>query len=162
MSFTQVYVSGLSKSIHPSDEEIENLFVAAYNLDTDEALLWAGPETTLVKRVQGACRGFAFLTFYSADGAAIVVDRINSGVGSGDGDNNTSGDGSTSSTCTGLPSQLRAEISNPKASKKSKGQKSDINLPDLRLRRMRKAPVRKHPVITNSDGTRTNLGNKTK
>jgi len=148
-----VHVSGLPKCNDPSDEEIETLLNARYNL-SDNVLLWAGPDTTLIKRdEEGTCRGYAFLAFYSSEGAAIIVDRINESVSS---------DTEESSQ---LPPQLRAELSNPKTAKdrKKKGQKDDAkNLHDLRLRRPRRAPIRKHPVITSSDKNRTNMGNKTK
>ena len=164
MSWTQVYITGLSRSTDPSDKEIETLLDARYNLTNDTAVMWAGPDTTLVKRDEmGCCRGFAFLTFYSKEGASIVIDRINNvtgtcsvyeeGMDNGDGEQRKK-----------LPLQLRAEVSNPKGAakeRKQKGaQKKDDS--DLRLRRQRKAPIRKHPVIVSSDGKRTNLGNKTR
>lgn len=150
MSWTQVYVTGLSQTVEPSDEEIEKLLDNRYNLSNDTAVMWAG--CPLIKRDDstGVCRGFAFLSFYSADGAAIVIDRINNDPGVEEAD--------------GLPRQLRAELSNPKkvAKKKSKANNNDDDLPDLRFRRQRAQPIRKHPVITSSSGKRTNLGNKTK
>jgi hypothetical protein len=165
MSWTQVYVTGLPRAINPSDEEIEHYLCKRYSL-TDTAsgssgeddtttnnnnnLMWAGEGSTLIKRDDsGCCRGFAFLTFYSLDGAMMVVDRINNNAEChDDGDNII----------------LRAELSNPKGSTKKGNNKKnkEEDLPDLRLRRQRKLPVRKHPVITSSDGKRTNLGNKTK
>ena len=169
MSWTQVYVTGLARAINPSDEEIEAYLCKRYSL-TDAAnsnsigddiaatinndnLMWAGEGSTLIKRDDsGCCRGFAFLTFYSVDGAMIVIDRINNDVSS----TSESGDDCIS---------LRAELSNPKGGgtkKKSNKKNNEDNLPDLRLRRQRKQPVRKHPVVTSSDGKRTNLGNKTK
>lgn len=179
MSWAQVYISGLSRSIDPSDKEIENLLVARYNLteeresDDNDAIvipvLWAGPDTTLVKRDDdGSCRGFAFLTFYSAEGASIAVDRINSSYCNNN--NKTNSNNSDNSNIEGrteqLPLQLRAELSNPKAAKEKKktmGQKDESKyVPDLRLRRQRKQPIRKHPVIISSNGKKTNLGNKTR
>ena len=66
-----------------------------------------------------------------------------------------------------LPSHLHAEMSTP--GKKSNKNTSDAtakkkcnDLPDLRLRRQRKQPVRKHPVIISSNGKRTNLSNSNK
>jgi hypothetical protein len=189
-SWTQVYISGLSKSISPSDEEIEDYLNTCYCLDgggndnhndddgsgsgehfnsndqdgiisssnssVSNNLMWAGPGSTLIKRDDnGCCRGYAFLTFYSMDGALLVIDRINNDIRS-------SSDASPSSSNM----RLRAELSNPTSSKKKGGKKKKNdggeNLTDLRLRRQRKQPVRKHPVITSSDGKRTNLGNKTK
>ncbi|KAL7453605.1 hypothetical protein ACHAWC_009623 [Mediolabrus comicus] len=193
-SWTQVYISGLSKSINPSDEEIEDYLNKCYSLDgvgndnhnnndddhdgesgehvnssdqdgntssnssVTNNLMWAGPGSTLIKRDDnGCCRGFAFLTFYSMDGALLAIDRINN-------------DSRRSSISDAIASSnnmiLRAELSNPTSSKKKGGKKKKNddgeNLTDLRLRRQRKQPVRKHPVITSSDGKRTNLGNKTK
>ena len=169
MSWTQVYVTGLARAINPSDEEIEAYLCKRYSL-TDAAnsnsigddiaatinndnLMWAGEGSTLIKRDDsGCCRGFAFLTFYSVDGAMIVIDRINNDVGTSESDADRI--------------SLRAELSNPKGggknNKKSNKKNNEDNLPDLRLRRQRKQPVRKHPVVTSSDGKRTNLGNKTK
>lgn len=166
MSWTQVYVTGLARAINPSDEEIEAYLSLRYSLtgtsnsnsssedDTTDNLMWAGEGSTLIKRDEsGCCRGFAFLTFYSVDGAMVAIDRINTDSSS----SNESDDGSDHLT-------LRAELSNPKGGTKKKSNKknNEDNLRDLRLRRQRKAPIRKHPVITSSDGKRTNLGNKTK
>ena len=164
MSWTQVYVTGLSRAINPSDEEIEAYLSQRYSLadtsnndssgdDTTDNLMWAGEGSTLIKRDEsGCCRGFAFLTFYSVDGAMLIIDRINN-----DNSSNESDDGGDRLT-------LMAELSNPKGGTKKKSNKknNEDNLPDLRLRRQRKLPVRKHPVVTSSDGKRTNLGNKTK
>ena len=167
MSWTQVHISGLSRSIDPSDEDIETMFESKYNLTNSDDILWAGPGTTLIKRDdKGSCRGFAFLTFYSTEGASTVVDRINNGIITTDSMAVNKG-----GTCGGnniaRPWQLRAELSNPKATKERKkgkdrqrGESNDLS--DLRLRRQRKAPIRKHPVITSSDGSKTNLGNKTR
>ena len=166
MSWTQVYLTGLSKSIEPSDEELESQLDVKYNLSNDGAILWAGPGTTLIKRDDhGCCRGFAFLAFYSDDGAAMIIDRVNNC------DNrqfmNDAGEhdeGAISEmTKQQLPDQLHAELSKPKAKKKGNGgsgNKNNGDLPDLRLRRQRKAPIRKHPVIVSSNRKKTNLGNK--
>lgn len=166
MSWTQVYVTGLTRAINPSDEEIEAHLCKRYSL-TDAAnsnsigddntaatinndnLMWAGEGSTLIKRDDsGCCRGFAFLTFYSVDGAMIAIDRINNDVSTSESDDDRI--------------SLRAELSNPKNNKKSNKKNNEDNLSDLRLRRQRKLPIRKHPVVTSSDGKRTNLGNKTK
>ena len=169
MSWTQVYVTGLARAINPYDEEIEHYLCKRYSL-TDSAgssssgddtatnnLMWAGEGSTLIKRDDsGCCRGFAFLTFYSVDGAMLVVDRINNN----NSDCNNNDDDDNNNVI------LRAELSNSKGGstkKKSNNKKNkEEDLPDLRLRRQRKLPVRKHPVITSSDGKRTNLSNKTK
>ena len=181
MSWTQVYITGLTRSLEPSDEDIEKLLDARYELASDPSVLWAGSGTTLVKRDDhGLCRGFAFLAFYSAAGASAVVDRINTfssishegkgtslaedegndGVGEHENDSGEDESKKLNSTVI-LPLQLHAELSNPKA-KKDRSQKKEKHVPDLRLRRQRTAPTRKHPVITSSDKKRTNLGNKTK
>ena len=155
MSWTQVYVTGLSRSADPSDEEIEINLCKTYSLDDADSswgvpIMWAGAGSTLIKRDDnGCCRGFAFLSFYSKEGSLIVVDRINN-TGKNDDD--------------GIR-LLRAELSNPKGGKEKKkkgGNKKEEHLPDLRLRKQRTQPIRKHPVITSSDGKRTNLGSKTK
>ncbi len=186
-SWTQIYISGLSKSINPSDEEIEDYLNKCYCLDgggndnhnnddggsgsgehvnandQDEVtasnnLMWAGPGSTLIKRDDnGCCRGFAFITFYSMDGALLAIDRINNDIRSS----------SDATIASSNNMRLRAELSNPTTTSKKKGGKKKKNdggenLTDLRLRRQRKQPVRKHPVITSSDGKRTNLGNKTR
>ena len=171
-----MYISGLHCTADYSDEDIETQLNARYNLDgngngdgdgdgdyedcssTSINILWAGPGSTLIKRDhQGSCRGFAFLTFYSAEGASMIVDRINSRA-------EVEAEVEASETSKSvLPLQLRAELSNPKGGKKGKSkQQKDSNLPDVRLRRQRRAPIRKHPVIVSSDGKRTNLGNKTR
>ena len=153
MSWTQVFVSGFTRSVNPSDEELEELLNARYGLTTSsENIQWAGQGTTLVKRDEaGTCRGFAFLAFYSLESATIVVDRINTNDGGCD---NMQQEGLV------LPLELRSELVKPKV-KKGK-QQAEANLPDLRFRSKRKAPVRKHPVIISSDGKKTGLGNKTK
>ena len=165
MSWTQVYVRGLSRSSDPSDYEIENLLNERYNLTSDTAM-WAGPGTTLIKRDEmGFCRGYVFLSFYSAKGAAVVVDRVNSGYRNDNGNVNASVDIKTDAK---LPLQLHAELSNPKpkaknGKKANKSQNQHNNNDDhIRLRSKRRAPIRKHPVIISSNGTKTNLGNKTK
>mmetsp|Transcript_2498 Transcript_2498/g.3774 ORF Transcript_2498/g.3774 Transcript_2498/m.3774 type:complete len:154 (+) Transcript_2498:18-479(+) len=153
MSWIQVYVTGLAISLEPSDEDIEKLLDERYSLSSDDRILWAGPGTTMVKRdEEGVCRGFAFLAFYSTEGASAAINRINTHNGI---ENDKDEDLSV------RPPLLRAELSNPKSGKK-KPKKTEKYLPDLRVRKQRGAPVRKHPVITSSDGKRTNLGNKTK
>ena len=170
MSWTQVYITGLDKS------SVE-LLDKGYKLSNDDILCWAGYGTTLVKRNEttGTCRGYAFLAFFSKEGALVAIDRINNNCKTCDNDNNNNVDGKMvdgDSTISDpkLPTTLRAELSNPKNGNKSKKKKSNSNsnggecsnLPDVRLRRQRAPPIRKHPVITSSDGKRTNLGNKTK
>ena len=177
MSWTQVYITGLDKSIDPTDDIIEQLLDKGYKLSNDDILCWAGYGTTLVKRNEttGTCRGYAFLSFFSREGALIAIDRINNNYKTCDNDNNNDVDGNIvdgDSTISDpkLPTTIRAELSNPKNGNKSKKKKSNnnnnggecSNLPDVRLRRQRAPPIRKHPVITSSDGKRTNLGNKTK
>mmetsp|Transcript_27369 Transcript_27369/g.42064 ORF Transcript_27369/g.42064 Transcript_27369/m.42064 type:complete len:171 (+) Transcript_27369:51-563(+) len=168
MSWTQVYISGLSRTIDPTDEDIEIHLNTRYNLapnehdDENTNILWGGPGSTLIKRDdEGSCRGFGFLTFYSEQGASIIVDRINAHSKSlythgGQGGAMTVLDTSV------LPLQLCAELSNPKTGKdKKKSKKEDAaSLSDIRLRRQRKAPIRKHPVVISSSGKKTNLGNK--
>lgn len=154
MSWTQVYISGLSRSKDPSDEQLEETIAERYDLTISDSLMWAGAGTTSVKRDEnGTCYGFAFLAFYSEEGASIFVDRINSGYSSGENENES------------LVAQLHAELSNAKAGKDRKKanqrrKQESGHVPDLRLRRQRKAPIRKHPVIVSSNGKHTNLGNK--
>ena len=177
MSWTQVYITGLDKSIEPTDDIIEQLLDKGYKLSNDDMMCWAGYGTTLVKRNEttGACRGYAFLAFFSKEGALVVIDRINNNCNTCDDDINNNvdgnivdGDGTISDPNYKLPTTIRAELSNPKNGNKSKKKNSNNNggecknLPDVRLRRQRAPPIRKHPVITSSDGKRTNLGNKTK
>ena len=177
MSWTQVYITGLDQSIEPTDDIIEQLLDKGYKLSNDDMMCWAGYGTTLVKRNEttGACRGYAFLAFFSKEGALVAIDRINNNCNTCDNDinNNVDGnivDGDNTIHYPKLPTTLRAELSNPKNGNKSKKKKSNSNnnggesknLPDVRLRRQRAPPIRKHPVITSSDGKRTNLGNKTK
>ena len=148
--WTQVYLSGLEKSLLPTDEELEAAWEERYGLsDTAADTSWAGPATSIIKRTDdGICRGYAFLSFLSSDGAARAVAIIN--------DNSTSQEDDQNA--------LHAEISKPKkkpnkaSSSSSKGQ----DFSDVRLRRQRKAPVAKHPVIVSSNGKKTGLGNKTR
>jgi RNA recognition motif-containing protein len=177
MSWTQVYVTGLSQTTEPSDQALEGLFEARYHLSsTDSDMNWAGAGSTLVKRDKetGQCRGYAFLAFFSAEGAAIAVERINSNQYTDDLLVPHRRDEAEEVTDTAaahgvqpqslLPLHLRAELSKPKSKGKKKqtesGQQGDNS--DIRLRRKRTAPARKHPVITSSDKSRTGVGNKTK
>jgi hypothetical protein len=151
MSWTQVYVTGLPRSLHPSDDDIEASLERRYDLIDETG--WAGRGTTIIKRDDdGRCRGFAFLSFHSREAACVAIERIcsdSNGVGGVD-------DG------TWGP-KLRAEMSGAAPSKEKKNKKDDDDaLPDLRIRRQRKKPARKHPVVVSSNGRRTNLGNKTK
>jgi hypothetical protein len=150
---------------------------------------WAGYGTTIIKRLTNdddrRCRGYAFLSFFTREAALIAIERIND---SEDYCNNTeSNDINDESIIHGvvvvsnhrLP-KLRAEMVNNASSttsssttkeKKNGNKKNDDEknnasspslLPDLRLKRRRKKPIGKHPVIISSSGRRTNLGNKTK
>jgi hypothetical protein len=169
MSWTQVYVTGLAQTNDPSDEELEGLLDARYSLSSSEDMMtWAGPGTTLIKRDKDtdACRGYAFLAFFSSHGASIAVDRINDYYSRQRDieEEAVHEDDLTSSSL--LPPQLRAELSKPNA---KSGRKKQTNDPgqgedhsDLRLRRKRAAAVRKHPVIVSSNGSKTGLGNKTR
>mmetsp|Transcript_25786 Transcript_25786/g.29480 ORF Transcript_25786/g.29480 Transcript_25786/m.29480 type:complete len:159 (+) Transcript_25786:179-655(+) len=158
MSWTQVYISGLYRTADHTDEDIETHLNARYRLAEDTNSLWAGSGSTLVKRDDAGCpRGFAFLTFYSEEGAEIIVDRINADASSSD------RLGCFTTDTSVLPLELHAELSNPKkGAKKKKDNKKQDNLSDVRMKRPRGAPVRKHPVITSSNGKKTNHGNKTR
>jgi hypothetical protein len=166
MSWTQVYVTGLSQTTEPSDEELEGLLDARYNLSsTEDSITWAGPGTTLVKRDNDTvCRGYAFLAFFSPHGASFAVDRINGYSGRGDAEDSAVHDDYLTSSL--LPPQLRAELSKPKAKSGRKKQTNDpgqgADHKDVGFRRKRAAPVRKHPVIISSNKSKTGLGNKTK
>lgn len=187
-SWTQVHITGLSRSIYPTDEEIDSMLEKKYQLsslsssasikdgrDEDKkkpklqssslCCGWAGTGTTIVKRDgEGKCRGFAFVSFHSYESASIFIDRMNNS----NSNNKTiiehehALDG-----CSALPLGIHAEMSIPGNKAKRDGSRNkkteDSNyLPDLRLRRQRKQPVRKHPVITSSNGKRTNLSNSNK
>lgn len=164
-SWTQVYLGGLPRSHDLTDAEIEDLLSKKYNLSDSS---WAGPETTLVKRdnTTGLCRGYAFLSFYSPEAAMNFVNQVNEGQEP----SSSSSDTPSSSIDQRLPwGDLKAELSQPKGGKKSnqkkkakKQQQLQQDYSDLRFRRQRGAPVRKHPVIVSSNGKRTNLGNKTR
>lgn len=151
MSWTQVHISGLDRTVEPDDEEIERRLDALYALNSDG--MWAGPGTTLVKRDQDtkACRGFAFLAFYSADAAVGFIERLN--THNNNNNNSTKGIVLTAALAEGKPK---------KSKKGSSSTPADNDQRDLGFRSKRKAPIRKHPVIKSSDGKRTGLGNKTK
>ena len=160
-----MYITGLSRAVDPSDEDIENHLEKRYKLADDEegTILWGGADTTLVKRDdEGVCRGFAFLAFYSATGAEIILDRINTYVLKVNQSKSTSEEDKNNVDTSVLPLHLNAELSNPKGKKTKAKDSKEKYAPDLRIRSRRKAPIRKHPVITSSDGKRTNLGNKTR
>lgn len=161
MSWTQVYVTGLAQTIEPSDEDLEDILAERYRLknddnnDTTSMICWAGPGTTLFKRDKGVCRGYAFLSFHTLESAEVVIHRINTNTIS----NNTP----PLSSSVAVPQPLRAELSKPKSKgKKKKHNNNNTDHSDVRLRRQRGAPVRKHPVITSSDKKKTGLGNKTR
>lgn len=192
-SWTQVYVKGLAESTDPTDGQLEEGFDARYELSHHPELAWAGPGSTIVKRTdQGVCRGYAFLCFFSTEGATKAVERIvaknlqnlqKPAVQNHPGEEENLNEVKCDNDITPqpeqlptdvlneeppscLPLQLHAELCKPKPKSKKK-KPSNTNSGgqdhrDLRIRRQRGAPVRKHPVITSSDGSRTCLGNKTK
>ena len=182
-SWTQVYITGLSRSIYPTDDIIEAKLDERYQLLSQVSSScggWAGYGTTIIKREtkEGKCRGFAFVSFHSIESATIFVDRVNNYYSNSSINNNDNhiivdeeqghAASKTDDNDDGLlPSHLHAEMSTP--GKKSNKNTSDAtakkksnDLPDLRLRRQRKQPVRKHPVIISSNGKRTNLSNSNK
>lgn len=141
--WTQVYLGGLDQTVTPTDEELEEYWAQRWNL-SDDTFLWTGPGTSVVKRNNdGACRGFAFLSFYSLEGATRAMERMNN--------NNHTDNGPA----------LQAELCKPKKKKSAKPDPGQ-HYSNLRLRRQRKAPVAKHPVIVSSNGKKTGLGNKTR
>jgi hypothetical protein len=187
MSWIQVYVSGLSRTVDPSDEDIESHLNIRYSLSASSSeaeveveadasininILWGGPGTTLIKRDgMGSCRGFGFLAFYSTEGASTIVNRINAYSQGGAGAGGAGAGGLVpDDDMSVLPLQLHAELSNPKLAKDKKktkkqqdsSQQQDHATGDLRLRHKRGKPIRKHPVIVSSSGKKTNLGNKNK
>lgn len=172
MSWTQVYVTGLAQTVEPCDDDLEDLLAKRYCLDNhhhgdDNDNLphvdWAGPGTSLFKRdpTTNASRGYAFLSFLTLESAETMVARIN---------NHTTEDPAVDPTNSNstellLPPNLRAELSKPKPKNKSNKKKNSNDkedLADVRLRRKRAPPIRKHPVIVSSDKKKTGLGNKTK
>lgn len=173
MSWTQVYVTGLAQTVEPCDDDLEDLLAKRYCLDNhhhgdDNDNLphvdWAGPGTSLFKRdpTTNASRGYAFLSFLTLESAETMVARINNHT-----TEDPAADATTSSNSTELllPPNLRAELSKPKPKNKSNKKKNSNDkedLADVRLRRKRAPPIRKHPVIVSSDKKKTGLGNKTK
>jgi hypothetical protein len=137
---------------------------------------WAGYGTTIIKRSltndsdgDCCCRGYAFLSFFTREAALIAIERINSEYyinndynnnnnNKNFSSNNDSDDGNLVASTNQLP-KLRAEMVNASTTATNETKQS---LPDLRLKRQRKKPIGKHPVIISSNGRRTNLGNKTK
>jgi RNA recognition motif-containing protein len=173
MSWSQVYVTGLPRSLLPTDEEIEATLDSRYGLSSSSSsstdddgspttvMGWAGRGTTIIKRDDsGRCRGFAFLSFHSIEAASVAIERINNGDNDDDDDDDDDDDGGGGTPRPKLRAEMSAALSKERRKKSSKND-GDF-LPDLRLRRQRKKPVRKHPVIVSSDGRKTNLGNKTK
>ena len=209
-SWTQVYITGLHRSILPSDEEIEialdlhyglssicdSLLLTEKNVTKDAEIIkaegssrgWAGYGTTIIKRSSltrndsdgdCCCRGYAFLSFFTHEAALIAIERINSEYyinndynnnnnnnynnnnnnNKNFSSNNDCDDGNLVASTNQLP-KLRAEMVN--ASTTATTNETKQSLPDLRLKRQRKKPIGKHPVIISSNGRRTNLGNKTK
>jgi len=142
MSWTQVHISGLPADTNDiPDDEIEQALSLRYTLE-NEAYTWAGAGTTIVKR--GASK-YCFLVFFTTEGADLAVSHINNNDGCG-------GKALLETTSVShytLPVGLRlcAAISQPKKQKKSKKQDDPgSNHSQLRMRRMRAAPSRKHPI----------------
>ena len=175
MSWTQVYVTGLPRLPHTTDEEIEAALESRYGLSSSSShssystdddgvssatavvMGWAGRGTTIIKRDDsGRCRGFAFLSFHSAEEASVAIERINNG------NDDEDDDGGQTPGRPKLRAEMSAAPSNKERRKKGSGKEDGDVLPDLRLKRQRKKPVCKHPVIISSSGRKTNLGNKTK
>jgi hypothetical protein len=139
MSWTQVYVSGIGPSVTVDEFEL-----ALSESLLDESTLWAGPGTSILKhgRSEHADTAicYCFLAFHLTEGALTAVERIN---------NYDASDTDISTILSGL----HAELSQPKT--KKKGGKNTAHTPndntcDVRLRRRRKQPAPKHPVIISS------------
>ena len=130
MSWTQVHVSGFPQTVDPTDEELEQTLTRDYDLAT---FSWAGEGTTVVKRHvnNNNCRGYCFLSFLTISGATLAVQHINA-----------------TTTKTFL---LKAELSQPKKQPKEKKKEDIGDTRNLRIRRQRGQPVRKHPVLVSSD-----------
>jgi RNA recognition motif-containing protein len=127
MSWTQVHVSGLPQTAEPGDDAIEQMLEQRYSISSFD---WAGEGSTLVKRQDGKCRGYCFLSFLTLNGATAAVEHINDSE---------------------LSDALKAELSKPKG-KAKKEKKEDLgDTRDLRLRRQRGQPVRKHPCLQSSN-----------
>ena len=160
-----MYIKGLSETVYPDNDHLDDLLEHRYGFSD---LTWAGPGSTIVKRsADGACRGYAFVSFLTPEGAAQAVVQINEyavidqhrvlpTIDTVDGDESSQQ----------LPVSISAALctSKPKKKKEQKSATSQQHKSSdyTRFRRQRGAPVRKHPVIRSSDGTRTGLGNKTK
>jgi hypothetical protein len=139
MSWIQVYVSGIDPSTNVDEFEL-----ALSESLLDDTTLWAGPGTTIFKHARGdnadTAICYCFLAFHLTEGALTAVDRIN---------NYSASDTDISTILSGL----HAEMSQPKT--KKKGGKNTAHTPndntcDVRLRRRRKEPAPKHPVIKSS------------
>jgi hypothetical protein len=138
MSWTQVYVSGIDPLVTVDEFEL-----ALSESLLDESTLWAGPGTSILKHGRSEHAGtpicYCFLAFHLTEGALTAVERIN---------NYDASDTDISRILSGL----RAELSQPKT--KKKGGKTahtpNDNTCDVRLRRRRKQPAPKHPVIISS------------
>jgi hypothetical protein len=129
MSWTQVYVSGWPMQEDTSVESIEEKLKFILHSDT-----WAGEGSTILKQTRNGS-SYCFLSFLSFDGALAFVDILREFSGQNE--------------CS--VGRLKAEISQPKA-KGSKGKKSiSAGAADnVRLRRKRAPPIRKHPVKKSS------------
>jgi hypothetical protein len=137
MSWIQVHVSGIDPSTN-----VDELELALSESILDEATLWAGPGTTILKHARNGDNEicYCFLVFHLTEGALTAVDRIN---------NYTASDTEISAILSGL----HAEMSQPKTKKKG-GKKSELtandNTNDVRLRSRRKLAAPKHPVLNHS------------
>jgi hypothetical protein len=135
MSWTQVHVAGINRDLLLDDDGLESALNELFRLS--ETTDWAGEGTSTFKRLpNNQLRGYGFLSFLSASGAATAIQNIQ-GV-----------------TCNlGI---LHAELSQPnkgKAKQKSQGNATSDgdNNTDVRLRRKRAPPAGKHPVKTSSN-----------
>jgi hypothetical protein len=133
-SWTQVHLSGLPQTAELGDDAIEQMLEQRYSLSSFD---WAGEGSTLVKRQDddsNKCRGYCFLSFLTLTGAKAAVERI------------------YNNDCELTEDMLfKAELSKPKGKAKKEKKENLGDTRDLRLRRQRGQPVRKHPCLQSSN-----------
>lgn len=152
---------------------VEYFLTLQYHLTCDAPYYWAGPGSTVLKQTKmkgGSGSYYAFLAFFTIDGARQAIETINNNYNNNH-NNHNHNNNSNNQHESASAEQLHAELCQPKPKKttskngsvRSSNSNTNNNIDHhVRLRRQRKAPVAKHPVRISSSGKKTNLGNKTR
>ena len=156
MSWTQVHVSGINTDLQLDDDALEAALNELFQL-SETTTDWAGEGTSTFKRLASdnnnnnhhqQLRGYGFLSFLSARGAATAIQKIQNApkpchLGTLHAElsrQSTKGSNSNNINKTGKQQGNNNNNNN---------NKDDTR--DVRLRRKRAPPAGKHPVKTSSN-----------